>query len=109
MIYTQKDIYDYLLANPLKVDVAVGSVEDLNGKDYIFLDYTDENLIGYDDKGAYQTYMQITVATKDFENRKTLVKYVKDYLNVVVAYEKSIDFEYYLARCTCGVLMYENH
>lgn len=105
MIYTQKMIYDYLLANPLKVDVSVGDVEELNGKDYIFLDYTDEQLVSYDDKGAYQTYLQITVATRDFENRKTLVEYVKKYLNVVVAYEKAIDFEYFLARCTCGVLM----
>lgn len=105
MIYTQEMIYDYLLANPLNVDVSVGDVEDLNGKDYLFLDYTDDQLISYDDKGAYQTHIQITVATRDFENRKTLVDYIKSYLNVSVTYEKAIDFEYFLARCVCGVLI----
>ena len=59
MIYTQKEIYDYLLANPLEVDVSVGDVEDLNGKDYIFLDYTSDNLISSDNRGVYQTYLQI--------------------------------------------------
>lgn len=106
MIYTQKDIYDYLVANPLKVDVCVGDVEDLNGKDYIFLDYLNDELISSDDKGVYQSYIQITIATRDFSNRKSLVEYVKDYFNVSITYEKSFEFEYYVARCNCGVLMY---
>lgn len=105
MIYTQKGIYDYLLLNPLSVTVSVGDVEDLNGRDYIFLDYTGDDLIGYDNKGTYLTSIQITVATRNFENRKTLVDYIKDYLNVSIAYEKSFEFEYYVARCTCAILM----
>lgn len=105
MIYTQKQIYDYLVANPLGVTVAVGSVDELNGADYIFLDFTDEELISSDNGGEYRTSIQITVATRDFENRKTLVNYIKNYLNVSIDYEKAIDFEYYVARCTCGVLM----
>ena len=108
MIYSQKDIYDYLLGNPLHVDVSVGDVENLNGGDYIFLSFTNEDLISYDDRGTYQTYIQITVATRDYENRKTLVEYIKQYLNVLVTYEKAIDFEYWLARCECGILMYED-
>lgn len=109
MIYSQKEIYEYLLANPLNVAVEVGDVEDLNGLDYIFLDFTNDELIGSDDRGCYQSFIQITVATKDFENRKILTRYVKDYLNVSVNYQKSAEFEYYLANCTCGVLMkYEN-
>lgn len=108
MIYTQHQIYEFLHANPLGVDVSVGDVKNLNGGDYIFFDVTNDNIIGYDDNGCYQTYLQITIATRDFENRKTLVKYVKQLLNVTVSYEKAIDFEYFIARCECGVLMYEN-
>lgn len=107
MIYTQKDIYDYMCANPMGIDVSVGDVKNLNGGDYIFLDYTNDEIIGYDDEGTYQSYIQITIATRDFEDRKTLVRYVKNYLNVSVMYEKAIDFEYFVARCTCGVLMHE--
>lgn len=109
MIYSQKQIYDYLCMNPLNVNVAVGDVDDLNGRDYLFLSFTNENLIGYDNGGTYQTYLQITVATRDFEDRKTLVKYIKNYLNVTVTYEKATDFEYFVARCVCGVLMYEDY
>ena len=107
MIYTQKQVYDYLLLNPLNVNVAVGDVSDLDGRDYLFLSYTNDEIIGADNKATYQTFIQITVATRDFEDRKTLVNYVKDLLNVTVTYEKAIDFEYYVARCNCGVLMYE--
>lgn len=109
MIYTQKQIYDYLRANPLGVEVSVGDVKNLNGGDYIFLDYTNDNLIGYDNRGTYQNYIQITTATRDFEDRKTLVKYIKQFLNVSVTYEKAIDFEYFVARCECGVLMHEEY
>lgn len=105
MIYSQKDIYDYLSANPLNTIVAVGDVEDLNGRDYIFLDYTGEQLIGSDNRGCYKTSIQVTVATRDFENRKILVDYVKQLTNFSITYEKDIDFEYYVARCTCEVLM----
>lgn len=109
MIYTQKEIYDYLLANPLGIDVSVGDVKNLNGGDYLFLDFTNDELIGSDNRGCYQSYIQVTVATRDFEDRKTLVNYVKDFLNVSVMYEKAIDFEYFVARCTCGVLMHETN
>jgi len=105
MIYTQRQIYDYLSLNPLNVEVFVGDTENLNGGDYIFFDITNESLINYDDKGAYQTYIQITIATKNYDSRNMLVNYVKNYLNVSVNYEKAIDFEYFIARCECGILM----
>ena len=106
MIYTQKEFYEYLKNNPLKVEVHIGDLEDMNGKDYIFFDYLSDELIGSDDRGCYQSFIQITVATRSFEDRKILVNYIKDYINVSVSYEKSEEFEYYLARCNLGVLMY---
>lgn len=107
MIYSQKQIYEYLLTNPLHVDVSVGDVEDLNGKDYIFFDYLTDELVGSDNRGIYRTGIQITVATKDYEDRKTLVEFVKNYLNVSISYEKSFEFEYFVARCNCTVLIHE--
>lgn len=106
MIYSQKEIYDYLCLNPLNAPVMVGDVEDLNGRDYIFLDFTSSSLIPSDDRGVYKTSLQITVFTYDFENRKILEQYVKDYMNVRVTYDKSDEFEYYLARCEATVLIY---
>lgn len=108
MIYTQKDIYDYLCENPLNAHVAVGDVKSMNGEDYILLDYQNDAIIPSDNSGVYQTYLQITVATTDFEKRKTLTDYIKKYFSVSVTYEKSIEFEYYVARCSCGVLLYED-
>ena len=102
---TQKELYTFLLNNPLKVNVHVGSLEDLNGEDWIFLDFLTEDLIGSDDKGCYRTSLQITIATKDFENRKSLVRYVQGFLNVSVTYETSREFQYYLARCQSGVIL----
>ena len=97
---TQKDIVDYLKLNPYNTNVNVGSLEDMNGKDYIFVDYLTENLIGSDDKGVYKTSIQLTVATKDFDKRKQLVNYIQNKFNVDVVYEMHDEYEYYLARCT---------
>ena len=106
MVYTQKQIFDYLVANPLGVEVHVGALEDMNGQDYIFYNPLYDTLLGSDDRGVYRSRLQITVATRDFEDNKTLVNYVKDFFNVSVNYDKSYEFEYYLTRCECGVLMY---
>lgn len=108
MIYSQKGIYEYLVNNPLGVAVNVGDLEDLNGEDYIFLDFLSEDLIGYDDKGTYRTELQITIACKDFENRKTLTKYVQEYINVSTYYETSYAFEYFLSRNTAQVIIHDD-
>lgn len=106
MVYTQKQIYDYLVANPLGVKVNIGDLEDLNGQDYIFLNYLYDELIGSDDKGVYRQRINIMVATHDFDDRMTLTNYIKDLLNVSVTYERIDEYEYYTATCECGVLMY---
>lgn len=106
-LYSQKEIYDLLCANPLKIDVHVGDLEDMQGKDYIFLDYFSENSIGSDNGGIYQTIFQISIATKDFEKRKQLVKYVKQFFFASPTYTKSDDSEYYIAQFTIGVFLTE--
>lgn len=106
---TQKDIYEYLKTNPLNVAVEVGSKEDLNGNDYIFLNFLTDELIGSDDRGIYKTSVQITVATRDFENRSLLVDFIKQKFNVYVTYQISDEFEYYLADCTFEVILNERH
>ena len=103
---TQKDIYDYLKSNPLNVAVHVGSLEEMNGKDYIFLDFTTDELIGSDDKGEYQTAIQMTVATKDWKTRIQLVRFIMEKFNVSVTYETSREFQYYLAKCNTSVILY---
>lgn len=102
---TQKDIYDFLRLNPLGVSVQVGSKEDLNGDDYLFLNFISDQIIGSDDKGPYKTSALITVATKGFEDRATLVEFIKEKFNVYVVYETSDEFEYYTADCSFEVIL----
>lgn len=106
MIYTQKQIYDYLLENPLNVSVHIGDLEDMQGQDWIFFDYLNDVLIPSDDEGCYRADVQFTIATKDFDNRKVLVDYLKQNFNLSISYERSDEFNYYLARCECGILVY---
>lgn len=108
MAYTQKQIYDYFNANPTGAIVWFGDLEDLNGQDYIFIDYLYDNLIGYDDRGTYRTNIQITVATKQFETRKLLTEYVHDFMNVSTTYDTSTEFEYYVSRNTATIIMYHD-
>ena len=103
---TQKDIYDYLLANDLGFEVNVGALDDLNGLDYFFLNYIGEDLIGYDNRGAYRTEIQITVASRDFEKMRRGVQYIKDKFNVSIYYNKSAEFEYYTADCTFSIILH---
>lgn len=102
---TQKDIFDLLKDNPLAVDVHVGDLEDLNGKDYIFLDFLNEELIGSDNLGCYQTFIQITICTKEWLDRKTLANYVKKLFGVSITYENSQTFQYYVAKCEFGTIL----
>lgn len=105
--YTQKEIYDYLSANPLNVAVHVGDLEDMNGNDYIFLDYMNDVPTLRDNNADYQTIIQISVLTRDFENRKTLVNYIKSEFLSAPIYQKSDESEYYEAQFTTGVFVNE--
>ena len=105
--FTQKEIYDYLKANPLGTEVHIGDLEDMNGQDYIFLDYLNDVAMLRDNNADYQTIMQISVLTRDFEDRKTLVNYIKKKFLSAPTYSKSDEFEYYEAQFTIGVFIYE--
>lgn len=101
---TQKQLFNYLKANPLNVKVHFGDLEELNGNDYIFVDLITDNLIASDDKGIYKTTIQITIATKDYDDRNTLTKYVKDYINVSCRYDRQNEYQYFLAILECEVI-----
>lgn len=103
--YTQKEIYDYLKANPYNIEVHIGDLEDMNGNDYIFLDYLNELPFLSDDTACYQTIIQISVLTTDFEKRKTLVSYIQNEFLSAPTYSKSNESEYYMAQFTFGVIV----
>lgn len=105
--YTQKEIYDFLKANPLETKVHIGDLEDMNGEDYIFMDVLNDIAILRDDSADYQTLIQISVLTRNYEDRKKLVKYIKSKFLSAPAYSKSDEFEYYQAQFTIGVFLYE--
>ena len=106
--YTQKEIYDYLLANPTQTAVHIGDLEDMDGQDYIFLDFLNDVAMTRDNNADYQTMIQISVTTKDFEKRKTLTKYIKDEFLSAPVYSHSLEGEYYIAQFTIGVIMAED-
>lgn len=103
--YTQGEIYNYLSANPTNTKVHIGDLEDMDGKDYIFLDFLNDVAMLRDNDADYQTMIQISVATKDFEKRKTLTKYIQDEFLSAPTYTKSIESEYYVAQFTIGVFL----
>ena len=103
--YTQKEIYDFLLSNPLEVQVHIGDLEDMEGQDYIFLSYLNDVPMLSDNNADYQTIIQISVLTRDFENRKTLVDYIKTEFLSAPIYQKSEESEYYEAQFTTGVFI----
>lgn len=107
--FTQKEIYDYLKANPLNVEVHIGDLEDMQGKDYIFLDFTSESPTLRDDNADYQTIIQISVYTRDFENRRILCNYIKQKFLSAPTYSKSTEFEYFTAFFTTGIFLNERH
>lgn len=105
--FTQKEIYDFLKANPLGTQVHVGDLEDMDGQDYIFLDYMNEEPMLRDNEADYQMIIQISVLTKDFEDRKTLVNYIKQKFLIAPEYSRSDESEYYQAQFTTGVFVHE--
>lgn len=108
-VWTQTEIYEYLLGNPLSAKVHTGSLEDMNNEDYIFFDTLSERLVGADNKGLYLSTVQFTVATKDFDNRKLMVKYIKDKFVCSIDYERSDEAEYYVAYCVTTLMMREDN
>lgn len=107
--YTQKEIYDYLLANPLNTKVHIGDLEDMNGEDYIFLDYISDTPMLRDNEADYQSIIQISVLTNDFEDRKILVNYIKQKFLIAPEYSRSDESHYYMAQFTTGVFIDEKH
>lgn len=107
--FTQKEIYEYLKDNPLGTEVHIGDLEDMQGKDYIFLDYMNELPILRDNNADYQTVLQISVVVKNFEDRKVLVNYIKKRFLSAPTYSKSDEFDYYVAQFTVYVLLYEQY
>lgn len=105
--FTQKEIYDYLKANPLGTEVHIGDLEDMDGQDYIFLDYLNEEPMLRDNEADYQMIIQISVLTKDFEDRKVLVNYIKQKFLIAPEYSRSDESEYYQAQFTTGVFIHE--
>lgn len=105
MKITQKNLVNYLSNNPLGTKVEVGSVKDMGGHDYILINYLYERLIGSDNKGIYSTVVQFTVFTKDFDNRKTLVDFIKDKFNVTVDYDWSNEYQYYQATLETTLML----
>lgn len=106
--YTQKDIYDYLCANPLHTKVHVGDLEDMNGQDYIFIDYSNDIPMLRDNEADYQSVIQISVLTRNYEDRKTLVKHIREKFLIAPVYSKSDEFEYYQAQFTTGLFIHED-
>lgn len=107
--FTQKEIYEYLKENPLGTEVHIGDLEDMQGKDYIFLDYLNDLPILRDNDAYYQTALQISVTVKKFEDRKVLVNYIKKKFLSAPTYTKSDEFEYYVAQFNVYVLLYEEY
>lgn len=105
--FTQKELYELLSSNPLNVDVHIGDLDDMQGRDYIFLDFVNDVAIGYDDNGDYQTIIQISVATKDFEKRIALTEFIQQNFFAPATYSKDSESEYYIAQFTFGVFMHQ--
>lgn len=103
--YTQKEVFDYLSANPLGTAVHFGNLEDMDGKDYIFVDYYNDVPMLRDNDADYQSVIQISVLTKDYENRKTLTNYIKDEFLISPTYSFSDEHEYYMAQFTTGLFI----
>lgn len=105
-MFTQKEIFDFLNGNPLNAKVHVGDLEDLNNQDYIFFDYLTDTPISADNQYAGEmNEVQFTVCVKNYQDRRTLVEYIKTMFQCSVSYENAEEHEYYLARMRTGILI----
>lgn len=105
--YTQKEIYDYLKANPYNAEVWIGDLYNMNGDDYIFLNYTSERNIPSDNAGCYITSVQIDVYTRDFVKRKQIVDYVKSLSQFSITYMPSNEGNYFVAQMSTELFINE--
>lgn len=96
-VYSQKELFDYLKANPLNANVHIGDIDNMNGRDYIFLDYLSESPDRFDNDGCYKTSIQISVYVRNFINRKTLVDYIKRLSVFDITYDDSQEGNYFVA------------
>ena len=104
-VFTQKELGNYLADNPLNVAVHVGDLDNMNGNDYIFLDYLYDRLIPFDDNGCYKTSIQISVYVKDFISRKILVDYIKQLSPFSINYSSSNEGNYFVANMTTDIFL----
>ena len=81
------------------------TLDNENGEDYIFLDYYSDIPKLRDNDADYQTMIEISVLTKDFEDRKILVEYIKQKFLSTPTYSRSDEYEYYQAQFQTGVFI----
>lgn len=103
--WTQRELYDFLEANPLGTKIHIGNLEDMNNEDYIFFDRFADNGIYADDGACYVTTFQFTIATKGYDDRDTLVDYLHSGLNINFSYSTTDEREYYVAQGQSALLI----
>lgn len=104
-VWTQTEIFNFLRNNPLGVKVHVGDLTDMNNEDYIFYDMVSESIVGYDNSGSYLASVQFAIATRDFDNRKRLVEYLKTAFTCSISYTMGEESEYFIAYCSTTLMI----
>lgn len=105
MIYTQQTLHQLLENNPLGIEVYIGEGL-LENKDYIFLDYVEEREIP-SDVPSYKTRIVINIYTKDFDDRKKLINYLKPILKGNFIYTRDKENNYFVASLSKYIYIYE--
>lgn len=103
--FTQKELGDYLNNNPLGAVVHFGDLDNMNGENYIFVDYLGERLIPFDNGGDYITSLQVSIYVKDFASRKILVDYVKQLSQFNIEYQGSDEGNYFVSILTTTIFL----
>lgn len=104
-LYSQTEVFEFLKRNPYGTKVHVGDLEDMGNQDYIFLAYLYDNAIPSDNKAVYKSTINISVATKDLDRCRALVKYIRGEFISNVTYTHSEEHEYYLATMETVILL----
>ena len=77
----------------------------MNNNDYIFFDRLNDIGLYANNKGMYQSRIQFTIATKDYDDRDTLVDYLHTKLNIDFDYYTTDGREYFVAQGTSALFM----